>query len=78
MRELRIGPPLELATDVGPVIDADAKENFGSYKLLVADVVDGQLVSGRAWPDHPGWMREFMRLLRAHAPVEPAAAGATA
>ena len=23
----------------------------------------------RAWPDHPSWMREFMRLLRQHAPV---------
>jgi protease I len=34
-------------------------------------VVDGALVSARAWPDHPGWMREFMRLLRAAAPVNP-------
>lgn len=25
--------------------DADAKENFGSYKLLIADVVDGRLVA---------------------------------
>lgn len=33
-------------------------------------VVDGLLVSGRAWPDHPGWMREFMRVLRRYAPVE--------
>jgi protease I len=43
-------------------------------------VVDGHLVSGRAWPDHPGWMREFMRLLREHAPAEakPARAPATA
>lgn len=40
-------------------------------------VVDGQLVSGRAWPDHPGWMREFLRLLREHAPVEREAAVAT-
>jgi len=40
-------------------------------------VVDGQLVSGRAWPDHPGWMREFVRLLREHAPVEREAAAAT-
>ena len=23
-------------------------------------VVDGMLVSGRAWPDHPAWMREFV------------------
>jgi protease I len=28
-----------------------------------AAVVDGNLVSGRAWPDHPEWMREFMKLL---------------
>ncbi|MBR7827862.1 DJ-1/PfpI family protein [Actinospica sp. MGRD01-02] len=32
-------------------------------------VVDGTLVSGRAWPDHPAWMREFIRILRAKAPV---------
>ena len=41
-------------------------------------VVDGHLVSGRAWPDHPGWMREFMRMLREHAPVDRHAAGAVA
>jgi protease I len=32
-------------------------------------VVDGVVVSARAWPDHPGWMREFVRILRDHAPV---------
>ncbi|HTJ67067.1 MAG TPA: DJ-1/PfpI family protein [Actinospica sp.] len=32
-------------------------------------VVDGMLVSGRAWPDHPAWMREFVRILRAKAPA---------
>src|ERR1700742_1365501 len=25
-----------------------------------AAVVDGQLFTGRAWPDHPSWMRAFM------------------
>jgi len=42
-------------------------------------VVDGQIVSGRAWPDHPGFMREFMRLLRAaiaKGTPEPATVGA--
>jgi protease I len=42
-------------------------------------VVDGQIVSGRAWPDHPGFMREFMRLLRAAMAkerAEPATVGA--
>jgi protease I len=33
-------------------------------------VVDGHMVSARAWPDHPAWMREFMRILRKRAPVE--------
>lgn len=32
-------------------------------------IVDGQVVSGRAWPDHPAWMHEFVDILRAKAPV---------
>ena len=32
-------------------------------------LVDGVVVSGRAWPDHPSWMREFMKVLLAKAPV---------
>ncbi|AJE40959.1 DJ-1/PfpI family protein [Streptomyces nodosus] len=32
-------------------------------------VVDGALVSSRAWPDHAHWMREFLRVLRAKAPA---------
>ena len=28
-------------------------------------VVDGVMVSARAWPDHPAWTREFVRVLRA-------------
>jgi protease I len=31
------------------------------------------MVSARAWPDHSAWTREFVRLLREKAPVEPAA-----
>ncbi|MEU8239878.1 DJ-1/PfpI family protein [Actinoplanes missouriensis] len=30
--------------------------------------VDGVLVTGRAWPDHPAWMRAFLTVLRAKAP----------
>ncbi|WP_214103876.1 DJ-1/PfpI family protein [Acrocarpospora catenulata] len=26
--------------------------------------VEGNLVTGRAWPDHPEWMRAFMKVLR--------------
>jgi protease I len=40
-------------------------------------VVDGVMVSARAWPDHPAWMREFVRLLRERAPVEQAEQPAT-
>jgi protease I len=28
------------------------------------------MVSARAWPDHPAWMREFVRILRERAPVD--------
>ncbi len=33
-----------------------------------AAVVDGNMVSARAWPDHPEWMRAFITLLKEHAP----------
>ncbi len=32
-------------------------------------VVDGNMVSARAWPDHPAWMREFIAMLRARVPA---------
>ena len=34
-----------------------------------AAVIDGQMVSARAWPDHPVWMREFIGILRAKSPA---------
>ena len=40
-------------------------------------VVDGQMVSARAWPDHPTWMRAFIRLLKQKAPVEERELAAT-
>ena len=37
--------------------------------------VDGNLVTGQAWPDHPEWLAEFMDLLDAESEAqEPAAA----
>jgi protease I len=33
-------------------------------------VVDGMMVSARAWPDHPAWMREFIQVLRKKAPAQ--------
>ncbi len=32
-------------------------------------VIDGQMVSARAWPDHPAWMRELIGILRAKSPA---------
>jgi len=39
-------------------------------------VVDGSMVSARAWPDHSAWMREFVRVLRKKAPLPEQAATA--
>ena len=40
-------------------------------------VVDGHMVSARAWPDHPTWMRAFIRLLKQKAPVREPELAAT-
>jgi protease I len=40
-----------------------------------AGVVDGVMVSARAWPDHPEWMREFMKVLKERHPAEAEEAG---
>ncbi len=39
------GGPTDRYRDAHVWYDADAKQNFGSYKLLIADVVDGRLVA---------------------------------
>src|SRR3984893_16932362 len=33
-------------------------------------VIDGMMVSARAWPDHPAWMRAFISLLKQKAPLQ--------
>jgi deglycase len=33
-------------------------------------VIDGMMISARAWPDHPAWMRAFIALLKQKAPVQ--------
>ena len=47
-----------------PLVTAGAAESVDG-----AGVVDGQMVSARAWPDHPVWMREFIQILRSKAPA---------
>ncbi|MGP4002770.1 DJ-1/PfpI family protein [Streptomyces sp. 8N706] len=44
-------------------------ENSGGDFVDEAAVVDGNMVSARAWNDHPAWMRAFVTLLRDQAPV---------
>ncbi|TBL77679.1 DJ-1/PfpI family protein [Paenibacillus thalictri] len=39
-------------------------ENLGATYASETLHVDGNIVSGHAWPDLPGFMREFLRLIR--------------
>jgi protease I len=60
-----------------PALEPDVQA-AGAEFVDGGGVVDGVLVSARAWPDHPEWMREFVRILREKAPAEPQEAVATA
>ena len=51
-----------------PELKSDVK-SAGAEFVNAEVVVDGPMVSARAYPDHPAWMREFMRILRKRAPV---------
>jgi protease I len=51
-----------------PALEPDVRA-AGAEFVDGAAVIDGAMVSARAWPDHPTWMREFMRLLKQRAPV---------
>jgi protease I len=52
-----------------PALEPDIKA-AGAEFVDGGGVVDGTMVSARAWPDHPSWMREFIRILREKAPAE--------
>jgi len=52
-----------------PALESDVRAAGAEFVNSEA-VVDGAMVSARAWPDHPAWMREFVKLLRERAPVE--------
>ncbi|MGW0857321.1 DJ-1/PfpI family protein [Streptomyces sp. NPDC002690] len=51
-----------------PALEPDMRTAGAAFQDAEA-VVDGTLVSSRAWPDHSAWMREFLKVLRAKAPV---------
>jgi len=52
-----------------PALEPDVRA-CGAQFVNSAAVIDGQMISARAWPDHPAWMREFIKLLKQKAPVE--------
>jgi protease I len=52
-----------------PALEPDVRAAGAEFVNSEA-VVDGNMISARAWPDHPAWMREFIRLLRQKAPVQ--------
>lgn len=51
-----------------PALELDIKAAGAEFVDSEA-VVDGMMVSARAWPDHPAWMREFIRVLKQKAPI---------
>ena len=50
---------------VAPEITAAGGQYVDPAESMDSVHVDGNLVSAPAWPAHPAWMREFMRLLDA-------------
>ncbi|MFJ9180171.1 DJ-1/PfpI family protein [Streptomyces sp. NPDC102360] len=51
-----------------PALETDMQAAGAAFRDTEV-VVDGTLVSSRAWPDHSHWMREFLTVLRAKAPA---------
>jgi len=52
-----------------PALEPDVRAAGAEFVNSDA-VIDGQMISARAWPDHPSWMREFIKLLKQKAPVQ--------
>lgn len=52
-----------------PAVSPELTKAGGTF-VDEAAVVDGNIVSARAWPDHPQWMRAFVNLLRTRIPVK--------
>jgi protease I len=58
-----------------PALEVDV-QGAGAEFVNSDAVVDGVMVSARAWPDHPAWMREFIRILKQTAPIRERAVSA--
>ena len=48
-----------------PAVSPDVALAGGTYAevAMTEAVVDGNLVTGPAWPANPAWLREFLRVL---------------
>ncbi|GGX16261.1 DJ-1/PfpI family protein [Streptomyces noursei] len=55
-------------TSAYPACAAEVELGGGDF-VDGSAVVDGKVVSARAWPDQPEWMRAFVEILREHAPA---------
>ncbi|HVA94010.1 MAG TPA: DJ-1/PfpI family protein [Candidatus Dormibacteraeota bacterium] len=51
-----------------PALEPDVIAGGAEY-VDAEVVIDGSMVSSRAWPDHPAWMRAFVALLKQKAPL---------
>ncbi|TAM76785.1 DJ-1/PfpI family protein [bacterium] len=51
-----------------PAVSPELTKAGGTF-VDEAAVVDDNIVSARAWPDHPQWMRAFVNLLRTRIPA---------
>lgn len=60
-----------------PALEPDVKAANADFVNSEA-VVDGVMVSARAWPDQPAWMRKFIEILREKAPATATAARGSA
>lgn len=51
-----------------PAVSADVELAGGTYAevAMTEAVVDGNLVSGPAWPAHPAWLAKFLQVLGTH------------
>lgn len=54
-----------------PACGPDVTAGGGDYKAIDIDAacVDGKLVTAPAWPAHPAWLREFVKVLGARIEV---------
>jgi protease I len=61
-----------------PAVEPEVTAAGGRFvKLAITEAhVDGNLVTGPAWPAHPAWLAKFLEVLEAGTPEKAAGRGA--